>query len=250
MNITTHNQIKMLVQRTIINKINKYKAESEYRPFFQALFDDKTIRQASILQSLYTSFGMSIYEQLAIILATDAGFVAQRQYQLLGSINDETMILISKFCEQSISSERNKSEEVELIRESSTIGLANKTPISTVDVYLRDKNECEYFIDITTAKLNKKGARALREKMLKWAAMRFSQNPEATVRTLIGIPYNPYFPNHYNRSFVIGNCHSDEVLVQNEFWALFAGYDVFDELIEIFTEVGTELESEISNFLK
>lgn len=250
MNITTRSQIKELVRRTILNKIKKYKAESEYRPFFQSIFDKRTIRLASIVQSLYTSFGMSIYEQLAIILATDAGFVARRQYKLLGSINDESRILISKLCEQSISTELTKSEEVELIRESSTIGSANKTPISTVDVYLRDENECEYFIDITTVKLNKKGTRALREKMLKWAAMRFSQEPEATVKTFIGIPYNPYFPNQYNRSFVLDNCHSEEILVQNEFWALFAGYDVFDELIEIFNEVGKELESEISSFLK
>lgn len=249
MNIKTRSQIKELVRMAILKKIIKYEAESDYRPFFQAIFDKRTIRLASIMQSLYTSFGISIYEQLAIILAKDAGIIAQRQYKLLGSINDETKLLISKLCEQPVSTGLTKSEELKLIRESSTLGSANKSPISTVDVFLRDENEYEYFIDITTAKLNKKGARTLREKMLKWAAMRFSQKPDARVKTYIGIPYNPYFPNEYNRSFVVDNCQNDELLVQNEFWSLCAGYDVFDDLIEIFNEVGTELETDISRFL-
>ncbi|MCC7577122.1 MAG: TdeIII family type II restriction endonuclease [Methanomethylovorans sp.] len=247
----TREQIRELVKTTIIRKINKYQSESDYRPFFEAVFDKKTIRLASIVQSLYTSFGMSIYEQMAVILAKEAGFFAERQYELLGEINDETQILISKLCESPIVSEKTKLHELELIRKSSTIGRPLKTSISTVDVFLRSKNDHhEYFIDITTAKLNKKGARTLREKMLKWAALRFSQKPDVEIDTIIGIPYNPYYPDAYNRSFVIGNCHSEEVLVQNEFWSLCAGYDVFFDLIKIFNEVGKELESDIYKFLQ
>lgn len=249
MNKSTSNKIKILIRSTILRKIKKYEAESNYRPFFQALFDDKIIRQASIVQSLYTSFGMSIYEQIAILLATNAGFHAERQYQLLGSINNETTILISELCEQPISANRTKSKELELIRETSTLEPPKKTSISTVDVYLCDTNENEYFIDITTTKLNKKGARTLREKMLKWAAMRYSQKLDAQVKTYIGIPYNPYYPQPYNRSFVIKNCHPGDFLVQNKFWSLCAGYDVFDDLIEIFNEVGNELKPRILDFL-
>ncbi len=242
-------KIRTLIRSTILSKIRNYEAESNYRPFFQALFDEKVIRQASIVQSLYTTFGMSIYEQMVIILAKDAGFEAKRQYELAGSINDDTRILISKICEQPISTNRTKSKELELIRASSTLGPARKTPISTVDVYLRDLKGSEYFIDITTAKLNKKGARTLREKMLLWAAMRFSQELDTQVKTYIGIPYNPYYPHKYNRSFVVNNCQPGDILVQNEFWALCAGYDVFDDLIDIFNEVGRELEPNISDFL-
>jgi hypothetical protein len=249
MNKKTMNDTKSLIRSTIINKIKKYEAESNYRPFFQALFDENVIRQASIVQSLYTTFGMSIYEQIAVILAKNAGFHAERQYDLLGSINDETTILISKICEQPITKKQTKSDELELIRDSSTFGPARKTSISRVDVYLRDTNENEYFIDITTVKLNKKGARTLREKMLKWAAMRYSQKPNAKVKTYIGIPYNPYYPQQYNRSFVINNCHPGDILAHNEFWSLCAGYDVFDDLIGIFNEVGKELKPSILDFL-
>jgi hypothetical protein len=238
-----------LIRSTIINKIKKYEAESNYRPFFQALFDENVIRQASIVQSLYTTFGMSIYEQMAVLLAKNAGFHAERQYDLLGSINDDTTILISKICEQKISRNQTKSDELEMIRESSSLGPANKTSISRVDVYLCDDNKNEYFIDITTTKLNKKSSRTLRKKMLEWAAIRFSQIPDAQVKTYIGIPYNPYHPHQYNRSFVIDNCHPGDILVQNDLWALCAGYDVFDELIEIFNDVGQELKSNISGFL-
>lgn len=247
---STRDTIYSLIKSSILRKIEKYKSETDYRPFFQAIFNDRTIRLASIVQSVYTTFGMSIYEQVALILAREAGFFAERQYQLLGSINSETRILIGELCDKSISQCVPKTEEIELIRKVVTPGDAIKMPNSTVDLFLCNDSEHEYFIDVTTVKLNKKGARALREKMLTWAAMRFSQNPSAQLETFIGIPYNPYFPENYRRSFVVSNCHNEEVLVQNDFWSLVAGYDVFDDLLGIFREVGVEIEPEISKFIE
>lgn len=249
MNVKTRNQINLLIKSKILEKIENYDPESNSKPFFESLFNRKVIRQASLMQSLYTSFGMSFYEQIVLLLANDAGYHAERQYQLLGSINDETRLIIDKLCEKLFSADCSKDDEVELIRSSSTLGEANKTSYSTVDIFIRDENDVEYYIDITSVKPNKKEARALRKKMLDWAALKFSQNPTAKIKTLIGLPYNPYHPKLYNRSFVKDNCHDDEVLVQEEFWKLCAGDDVFDDLIEIFNEVGKEIKGKISDFI-
>ena len=50
----------------------------------------------SFIQSMNTTFGISIWEQVAVILAKDGGFQAERQYDLLGSIDPETEKLIQK----------------------------------------------------------------------------------------------------------------------------------------------------------
>lgn len=249
MRLETRNKIKNLILNTINSKLEKYTAETSYRPYFSALFDDSVVLQASIIQSLYTSFGMSIYEQIALILAEDNGFGAKRQYPLKGSLNDDTRLLIDEICYNPIGT-YTKQQEVEEIRRTIVRGDASKHPDSTVDVYLRDpEDDLITLIDITTVKPNKKESRALRRKLLVWTALAFSQDSTINVNTYIGLPYNPYYPEEYSRSFVWDNCQRDEVLVQNDLWKVFAGYDVFTELLEIFSEVGVEMKSEIRRFL-
>lgn len=119
----------------------------------------------------------------------------------------------------------------------------------TVDVFVRDGNS-EVYVDITSAKPNKKEARALRRKMLIWTALRLSQNKKANPGTYIGIPYNPYHPDPYSRGFVLDNCHRSEVLVQEELWSKFAGEGVFQELLGVFKAVGQDMRAEIEEFLR
>ena len=86
--------------------------------------------------------------------------------------------------------------------------------------------------------------------MLRWCALRFSQNSNAKVKTCIGIPYNPYHPKEYSR-WTADVCDiKEELLVQEKLWEEFAGEDVFSELLEIFHEVGDELKDKISDFIK
>ncbi|MDF1540788.1 MAG: TdeIII family type II restriction endonuclease [Candidatus Thorarchaeota archaeon] len=241
-------EFKSLIKSRISEKIQNYQAESDYKPFFEAIFDKPTIIQASIMQSLYTSFGMSIYEQMAVTLASKAGYHAERQFIIKGSIDDSTRVLIDRICEKPIGT-YSKSAEVEMIRESIELGEAIEHPDSTADVFVRKPDGEEIFIDITTVKPNKKESRALRRKFLVWTALRLSQDKSLNVSTYMGIPYNPYYPIPYSRSFVRNNTHESEVLVQEALWSLFAGYDVFDELLQLFSGVGEDMKREISDFL-
>jgi len=249
MKTTTQSEIKNLIQVIISSKISEYKAETDYKPFFEALFDKSLIIQSSILHSLYTSFGMSIYEQMAQILAiNEGGYECSRQYLLVGSINDKTKLYIDEICEKPIGT-YCKQDEVEHIRSIITPGVPVEDPDSTVDVFIKKPNGEEIYIDITTAKPNKKDARALRRKFLRWTAFRLSQDKNAQVFTYLGIPYNPHHPYEYSRSFVLGNCHPEECLIQESLWTLCAGYNIFNELIEVFKQVGKEMKEEIDLFL-
>lgn len=230
----------------IEDKLNNYCSETEYKPFFSAIFNEKTIAQASIMQSLYTSFGMSIYEQMAVILARGAGYQVSRQYVLLGSIDQETETLILGLCDDSIRNP-DKNTDIEKVRQSIKAGPPKKDNESIVDVFIKDNDNTEVYVDITTVKPNIKEFRALRRKMLRWCALRFSQNPDVKIETYIGIPYNPYHPNSYDR---FPHCYDPEgdILVQNELWQRFAGYDVFNELLEICCSVGVTMRGSIDSF--
>ncbi|RLG23933.1 TdeIII family type II restriction endonuclease, partial [Methanosarcinales archaeon] len=44
----------------------------------------------SFIHSMNTTFGISLWEQIAVILSSGAGNYVDRQYKLLGEIDDQT----------------------------------------------------------------------------------------------------------------------------------------------------------------
>lgn len=260
MKSSTKEEIKQLVKNTILRKFKNYAAETEHKPFFQALFSDREIVTGSLIQSLYTVFGMSIYEQIAVILAKSAGFHAERQYSLLGKIDPETEHKIDTYWNNLKTSlkekkdvKSNKIDEIEMIRDNIKPGYPLVDGDSTVDVYIKKPTGEEYYIDITTVKNNLKGFEVLKLKMLRWVGLRLSTDINADVSTLIAIPYNPYYPAPYmesrwNATILDGD---NDILIQEEFWNFVGDNEnTYNDLIEIFKEVGLEIEDEIKEFFK
>lgn len=253
-------EIKKLIKNVIEKKIKEYKAETEYKPFFEALFDKKDIQVGAIIQSLYTSFGMSVYEQISVILARDAGYYAERQYKLLGTIDDETESRIATYWSHLKTELKNnnglvsdKEREIKEIKESIKQGKLQKDGDSTVDVFIKNDKGEEFFIDITTVKNNLKGFEVLKLKMLRWIALRASIDKQIVTNSYIAIPYNPYYPNDYldSRWNTTILDKQKDILVQEDYWN-FVGNSptTYQELLELFKEVGIEMKDEISRLFE
>ncbi|GAH98375.1 unnamed protein product [marine sediment metagenome] len=136
--------------------------------------------------------------------------------------------------------------EVKQIREKVKKGQAEVDPDSVVDLFVNIEGTENYF-DITSAKPNMKEFVALKLKLLRWTALRLSQDKNAKVFTRLAIPYNPYQPEPYERWTLKGlyDLENGEVLVGEEFWNFIASDNIYDELLDIFQEVGKELRVEI-----
>ena len=241
----TRAEILAVIVKMVEGKLQKITKESEYTPFFEAFFSRSTILQASMLHSFYTSFGLSAYEQIALILARKAGYSAARQYRLSGAIDTQTEGLIADLMNQ----RADKASEVERIRRSIQPSNASTDDRDrVVDVYIKHPDGVEMLFDITTVKPSKKEFDVLRLKMLRWNALRFSVEPNSLVKTYIGIPFNPYHPAPYAR-WTGGQLDPSEVCVQNDLWAKFAGYDVFPELVDVFGEAGRLMRDKVSAHL-
>ena len=253
-------EIKQLVKGVIRRKINDYQAETEYKPFFEALFDKKDIQIGAIIQSLYTTFGMSVYEQISVILAKSAGYKAERQYTLKGKIDDETEKRIASYWTKLKTDLKSggingsdKSKEIDMIKESIKQGEEKIDGDSTVDVFIIDDKGDEYYIDITTVKNNLKGFEVLKLKMLRWIALRASIDKNVKVNSYIAIPYNPYYPEDYLESRWNSTIldRNKDILVQEDYWNFVGGDpNTYNELIEIFKEVGEEMKEEINRLFE
>lgn len=196
----TRDKIRNLLVNIVKTKLRKYKPETKHMPFHFRLLGRDRYAMFSFIQSMNTTFGISIWEQVAVILAESAGFQAKRQYDLLGTIDPETEKLIQTIHYDLRAGARqvSKLEEIELIRKSIRKGTPKKDPDSRVDLFVKIDNVENYF-DITSAKPNMKEFAALKLKLLRWTALRLSQDKNAEVFTRLAIPYNPYHPQPYER---------------------------------------------------
>ncbi len=248
----TKNLIKQRV-KTILNLENKViekKADlvnGDVSPFFLGLFGTKTTLLVKIGQSVQTTFGMSFYEQTCKILGESVGYTVENQKKVIGEISPGVEQYIRNIS-NSINHIPNRELELRKIKELSVVGSPIVYPDSTVDVYITTPEGKEILIDITTVKPNKKEFRILKEKLLRWAAMRYSQKPDVDIEPYIAIPYNPESTDHLGTNY---SRHSDyydraDILVGNELW-LRASNDTctINDIIEITSEIGNELRDEI-----
>lgn len=248
LSVETKDKIAELLKKTVRGKLSAYQPETVHMPFHHRLLGKDRYAMFSFIQSMNTTFGMSIWEQIAVVLAKGANNYAERQYKLLGEIDEETERLINeihyKLRKGEIAS--SKLNEVEQIREKVKKGQSEVDPDSVVDLFVNIKGTENYF-DITSAKPNMKEFVALKLKLLRWTALRLSQDKNVQVFTRLAIPYNPYHPEPYERWTLKGlyDLENGEVLVGEEFWNFVASNSIYDELLDIFQKVGEELRTEI-----
>ncbi|MCM8793142.1 MAG: TdeIII family type II restriction endonuclease [Candidatus Omnitrophica bacterium] len=244
----TAKEIEELLTTTVREKLRTYQPETVHMPFHHRLLGKDRYAMFSFIQSMNTTFGMSIWEQVAVILAKGIGNHAERQYKLLGEVDTETEKLIGEIHYKLRKGEiaAIKNDEIEQIRAKIKKGQANIDPDSVVDLFVKVKDSENYF-DITSAKPNMKEFVALKLKLLRWTALRLSQDKNANVFTRLAIPYNPYHPEPYERWTLKGlyDLENGEILVGEEFWNFVASDNIYEQLLDVFQKVGEELRGEI-----
>ncbi len=248
LSVKMKSKIAELLTIKVREKLRAYHPETVHMPFHHRLFGKGRYAMFSFIQSMNTTFGMSIWEQVAIILAQEVGSHAKRQYKLLGEIDRETEEFVRdihhKLREGNINP--NMIRQAEEIRGRIRKGQAKFDPDSTVDLFVKI-DQAENYFDITSVKPNMKEFVALKLKLLRWTALRLSQDKNIQVFTRLAIPYNPYHPQPYERWTLKGlyDLDNGEVLVGEEFWNFVASDNIYNELLDVFQEVGQELRIEI-----
>lgn len=225
-------------------------------PFLISLVGDKATLSTKVVQSLQTTMGMSFYEQTCKILGEQSGYKVENQKKVYGSLSKEVEEYLKIL--QDMSYRPDRAKELEDIREICRKNAKNgvtpprEYPDSTVDVYITTPSGEEFLIDITTVKPNKKDTRTLKEKTLRWAAYRMSQDPEVKVEPYFAIPYNPEGSNVMDTEYKRWDTYYDrfDILVGNELWEKVSGGQCsINDIVEIFEEIGKEIGESIENSL-
>lgn len=229
-------RIEALLEKKIEDKLKKYSRETASMPFLVRLVQDsKRVASYSFIHSLATTLGMSIYEEVSVILADGNCDECFRNFDLGGVVSKDQLSTIDEIIRQLRNNERkpNYEKDVELILSSSKENAKPQKEGRIADFYML-RNDIEYYFEIKTAKPNIDVFRASKAKLLQWVARK-----RKYIKTFLAIPYNPYHPNPYNR-FTQQNVMEPGIdfIVADEYWNMLSGKNTYPQLLDIFDKVG------------
>ncbi|MEX0920475.1 MAG: TdeIII family type II restriction endonuclease [Candidatus Pacearchaeota archaeon] len=240
------NRIKNLLRTKLNDKLSKYVRETTSMPFLVKLMQDsEKVASYSFIHSLSTTLGMSVYEKISAIVASTHYDEVRTGHDVEGEITNEENSIISQILQEIKSRTRtsDKEKEIKEILECNNNG-GRKIRVRA-DLFLRKGGE-EYYIEIKTAKPNIDVFVKSKQKLLEWIALR-----KKKVNTILAIPYNPYHPEPYSRFTIQGYLDEEnELFVAEKFWELLGGKGTYEELLEIFDEVGKEFKGKIQKKIK
>lgn len=240
-----------IVIKSIERKFRTYKPGTENMPFHYRLLGRDRMALYSFIQSLNTAFGTSIYEPAAIELAKGRFKEAKSHVKVFQSISSQSQVVIQQIMNGLASSYQspNKSQEVEEIRKVSSLGSMETLRNTLVDIWLEDFNKTRYLIDLKTVKPNIGGFQSHKRTLLEWVASELAKDPNASVESMIAMPYNPFEPEPYKSWQLRGMLDlKHELLVGKDFWDFIGGEGSYELVLDCFEEAGIYLRPVIDEY--
>ncbi|MCL4511758.1 MAG: TdeIII family type II restriction endonuclease [Bacteroidetes bacterium] len=240
------------IKTCLRSKFKNYKPESNNMPFHFRLLGKDRMALYSFIQSLNTTFGTSIFEPVAVVLAKSRFKQAVAQYVVGNRISEGCQQSIQTIMNQlTVGNRPNKPKEIEELRKAATKGKTNELRTVKVDLFVESYDGEQFLFDLKTAKPNISNFKDFKRTLLEWAGIALTQNKDAKINTLIAIPYNPYEPEPYERWTIKGMIDDKhELKVAEEFWDFLGGEGTYSNLLDCFEKAGIELRSEIDEYFQ
>jgi len=243
--------IENVLRNSLRRKFQNYNPEPASMPFHTRLLGKDRLALYSFIHSLNTNFGTSIFEPVALALASSNFTTASSQQRAGNHIYSAAHDVIQNIMDNltTASNTPNKFEEIKSIRDVCNQGEIRNVNLTKIDIKLVAHDGTIYLFDLKTAKPNAGGFKEFKRTLLEWVAAILADDPEAKIHSLIAIPYNPYEPQPYSRWTMRGMLDLDnELKVANEFWDFVGGEGAYEDLLNIFERIGIELRQEIDDY--
>lgn len=252
LNPSQKDEIENLIIDCVRKKLKDYKPESSNMPFHYRLLGKDRMALYSFIHSLNTSFGMSIFEPVAITIAKPFFKKVSSQFKVGDKIYENTQIAIQHIMNELSSGLKtpNLHKELKILRDSVNKGKINKIKTVKADIYLEKHDGEIILIELKSVKPNKSNFKDFKRTLLEWAGIMLTKNKNLKVKPLIALPYNPYKPQHYERWTIKGMLDDSEFLVGKEFWDFLGGDGVYEELLICFENAGKKLRKDLDDYFQ
>jgi hypothetical protein len=213
--------------------------DGKLKPFHLAILPPEAVRIFAFERSFSTRLGTT-FEECAKLIALDNHKEAERGKKLVGEISSNCRTEIER-ARATIDSGRT----IDFRKTTLSVIKANKVKAdqathTITDLYLKTKDDREFYFEIKSPKPNKGQAVEVTERLLKTQALRHMGPPR--INTYYAMAYNPYGSRSaYRHSFAVHHLDmKNQILLEDEFWDIVGGPGTFAELLSIYHEVGQE----------
>jgi len=223
--------------------LSRRSSKGELKPFQAALIPPELIRINQFERGLSTRLGNSV-EECARIIAQDYYPTVHRGYDITAQVS------ITAFAEAERQKEHYESsakggqakpsfEEMitAMLNDRRSDGLEEKQV--RADLYIQTDDGRELIFEIKSPKPNKGQCLEILQRLLRFHLLRGDNS--AQVQAYYAMPYNPYGSTKadYKWSPALNYLPFEEtVVIGQDFWSILGGETTYEELLEIYLEVG------------
>ena len=206
-------------------------------PFHDALVPGITLLGE---RSFSTRLG-NLHEKIAAMIASEIHAEVRQPHDLAGAIP----VLSREFITQRISAleHREAEPDASYVREHIFSHFGNQVNAATrIDLYIRTHGGEDHYFEIKSAKPNKGQCIEMKQRLLTALAIRRQES----TRTWWGVPYNPYGRGEYRWVYPLAFFDfEDEVMLGLPFWDFVGGIGTYEELLDLYRQVGDEFAERI-----
>ena len=218
------------------------------KPFHRALLTPVFNDISSFERSLSTTLG-TMFEVTAELIGKSRFAESRRQIDVRGHISSAARAGIDGIVDQ-IRNEGFNGDYSDYVNAVVGSFHSDQIPLSVrADLYLRTYTGDEIFLEMKSPQPNLDQCISVTRKLLELHAMRREGHPK--VNTYYAMSYNPYGPHVENKwSIVRKYLDTDgQILVGPSFWELVGGPGTYEEVLDIFTEIGQENRTDLLKIL-
>lgn len=225
--------------------LSRISTNGELKPFQAALIPPELIRINQFERGLSTKLGNSL-EECARLIALEHHQNARRGYDIRAEVSVAAFAEAERqkeHYESTVKKQQAKPSLEQMITAVLNARRSDDSETKTVraDLYIMADDGTEYLFEIKSPKPNKGQCLEVIQRILRFHLLRGAKRPQ--VKAYYAMPYNPYgvTKDKYKWSQALNYLPFEEaVVIGDEFWTIVGGQTAYEELLEIYLEVGRE----------
>ncbi|WP_293145479.1 MULTISPECIES: TdeIII family type II restriction endonuclease [unclassified Microcoleus] len=186
------------------------------------------------------------YEECAKLIALEHHKEAHRSYEISGEVSIEAVNEIERqiaLFEQSADKNVTKpgfEKMIEAVLEAQKTNHLVRRSVKA-DLYVLSHDGRKFFFEIKGSKPNKGQCLEVIQRLLRYHLLCGQSRPDA--QSYYAMAYNPYGPNRSDYKWSVARKYTpfeQAVIMGHEFWNIIGGETAYEELLDIYQEVGRE----------
>lgn len=236
---------KILKPDNAAEYLSRFSSNGELKPFQAALIPPELIRINQFERGLSTKLGNS-FEECARLIALEHHQEVRRGYDIKSEVS------LAAFAEAEIQKQNYeyvaKKEQAKPSFEQMITAVINacrsddlEIKVVRADLYILAKDGTEFLFEIKAPKPNKGQCLEVLQRLLRFHLLRGVNRPQ--LQAYYAMPYNPYGVTKADYKWTQAKSYlpfEEAVIIGNEFWNIVGGATAYEELLEIYLEVGRD----------